>query len=377
MVAPWSDQKVVRVERQDQSLTIYFQQTVSPGTAKETYRHLKAAITSAKPSYLRMDVRPLETLDTTTAALVSALKKLASDRNINCDLIPDPPPTQSPHLLKTISPLHSTGPSERSPSLIERMGASTLEYLQHVKSLVAFIGSVVLAVGQALRHPKSFRVSDTIVFMEKTGFNALPIVGMIAFLLGLVMAFMSSLQLKQFGANIYVASLVAIAMISELGPIMTAIVVAGRSGSAYAAEIGTMKIAEEVDALTVMGFNPVLFLALPRIVAAVVVIPLLTLFADLFAVLGGLTVGTLLLDLTTSAYINQTVKALKLFEIFWGLSKSVVFAILISSIGCLRGFEARGGSDAVGNATTSAVVTSIFLIILFDSIFAVSRSMWG
>jgi phospholipid/cholesterol/gamma-HCH transport system permease protein len=213
--------------------------------------------------------------------------------------------------------------------------------------------------------------------MEKTGVNALPIVALISFLLGLVIAFMSSLQLAQFGANIYVASLVGIAMVSELGPIMTAIVVAGRSGSAYAAEIGTMKIAEEIDALTVMGFDPVLFLVVPRMLAALVVIPILTFFSDIFAILGGLLVGVTLLDLTANAYLSQTLKALSLFEVCWGASKSVVFALIISWIGCLKGFETRGGADAVGNAATSAVVTSIFLIILFDSAFAIIRSYFS
>ncbi|EFK96894.1 ABC transporter, permease protein [sediment metagenome] len=210
--------------------------------------------------------------------------------------------------------------------------------------------------------------------MEKAGVNAVPIVALISFLLGLVIAFMSSLQLEQFGANLYVASLVSIAMVSELGPIMTAIVVAGRSGSAFAAEIGTMKISEEIDALFVMGFDPTLFLAVPRILASIVVVPLLTLFSDIFAIAGGLVVGVLILDLTTSSYITQTMKVLTLFEVVWGMSKSAVFALIISWVGCLRGFQTRGGADAVGNAATSAVVSGIFLIILFDSMFAVGRS---
>ncbi len=212
--------------------------------------------------------------------------------------------------------------------------------------------------------------------MKKTGVDALPIVALISFLLGLVMAFTSSLQLQQFGASIYVASLVSIAMVSELGPIMTAIVVAGRSGSAFAAEIGTMKISEEIDALFTMGFNTTIFLAVPRIIACIIVVPILTLFSDLFAISGGLMVGVFMLDLSTTSYINQTMETLTLFEVMWGLGKSFVFAALIAWIGCLRGFQTRGGADSVGNAATSAVVSSIFLIILFDSIFAVLRSYW-
>jgi phospholipid/cholesterol/gamma-HCH transport system permease protein len=213
--------------------------------------------------------------------------------------------------------------------------------------------------------------------MQKTGVDALPIVGLISFLLGLIMAFMSSVQLEQFGANIYVASLVSLAMTRELGPVMTAIIVAGRSGSAFAAEIGTMKISEEVDALFTMGFEPTRFLVLPKLIAAVIVVPLLTLFSDLFAIIGGLMVGVFMLNLTANAYIAQTFKTLTLFDIFFGFIKGGVFALLIAWIGCLRGFQVRGGAASVGQATTSAVVSSIFLVILTDSIFAVALSYWG
>lgn len=260
--------------------------------------------------------------------------------------------------------------------VIEHLGETILSNASGFGTVISFIGSVILSFYQVCRHPKSLRINDTILLMEKTGVNALPIIALISFLLGLVIAFMSSLQLEQFGANLYVASLVSIGMVSELGPIMTAIVVAGRSGSAFAAEIGTMKISEEVDALFVMGFDPTLFLAVPRMAASIIVVPLLTLFSDIFAIAGGLVVGVFILDLTTSSYLTQTVKVLDLFEICWGISKSIVFAIIISWVGCLRGFQTKGGADAVGNAATSAVVSSIFLIILFDSMFAIGRSYW-
>jgi phospholipid/cholesterol/gamma-HCH transport system permease protein len=194
--------------------------------------------------------------------------------------------------------------------------------------------------------------------------------------MGLIMAFMSSVQLRQFGANIYVASLVSLAMTRELGPIMTAIIVAGRSGSAYAAEIGTMKVSEEIDALYTMGFDPTRFLVVPKVLASIVVVPLLTLFSDVFAILGGLVVGVLTLDLTANAYMAQTLKTLSLFDVFLGFSKSVVFALLIAWVGCLRGFQVKGGAASVGQATTSAVVSGIFLIILFNSAFSVILRYW-
>ena len=188
---------------------------------------------------------------------------------------------------------------------------------------------------------------------------------------------MSSVQLQQFGANIYVASLVSLAMTRELGPIMTAIIVAGRSGSSFAAEIGTMKISEEVDALFTMGFDPVRFLVVPKMLAAVVMVPILILFSDIFAIVGGMLVGVFMLDLTASSYINQTIKTLRLFDVFWGVLKGALFAALVAGIGCLRGFQVRGGAASVGQATTSAVVTSLFFIILTDSLFSVILRYWG
>jgi len=265
---------------------------------------------------------------------------------------------------------------KRAVNILVRLGDATIRHIDNIRFMVSFIGSVVLSFLHVLFHPKSLRVEDTIDAMEKTGVDALPIVALISFLLGLIIAFMSSLQLQQFGANIYVASLVALAMTSELGPIMTAIIVAGRSGSAFAAEIGTMKIYEEIDALFTMGFNPTLFLVVPKVLASIIVVPLLTLFSNLFGVAGGLVVGVFMLGLTPGTYISQTIETLTLFEVLWGLTKSAIFAVLIAWIGCLRGFQTRGGAAGVGNAATSAVVTSIFLIVLFDSIFAVIRSYW-
>ena len=260
------------------------------------------------------------------------------------------------------------------PNIFVRFGDNVIQEAYHLRFMISFLGSVVLSFVHIIRHPGALRIEETISQMEKTGVDAVPIVGMISFLLGLIMAFMSSIQLSQFGANIYVASLVALAMISELGPIMTAIVVAGRTGSLFAAEIGTMQISEEVDALFVMGINPTLFLAVPRVLACIIVVPLLTLFSNFFAIIGGLVVGMALLNLTPGSYLIQTWETITLFEVLWGMLKSVVFAILISWAGCLRGFQVRGGADAVGQAATSAVVSSIFLIILVDSIFAVIRS---
>ncbi|MDY6793388.1 MAG: MlaE family lipid ABC transporter permease subunit [Thermodesulfobacteriota bacterium] len=327
--------------------------------------------------FVTIDLDQVSYFDDFGALILFELKKIVLAANGEFNLVHVHPNTKN--ILSIVNfdteQKQTSLTSKDSSNFVTSSGEITLQTLFNVRYMISFLGSVILSFVQVLFHPKSLRLNDTISCMEKTGVNAIPIVALISFLLGAVMAFMSSLQLEQFGANIYVASLVSIAMVSELGPIMTAIVVAGRSGSAFAAEIGTMKISEEVDALFIMGFSPTLFLAVPRIVALIIVVPLLTLFADIFAIAGGLLVGISVLDLTTTSYIAQTLKTLTLFEVVWGLSKSMIFAALIAWIGCLRGFQTRGGSDAVGNAATSAVVSSIFLIILFDSFFAVVRSL--
>jgi phospholipid/cholesterol/gamma-HCH transport system permease protein len=207
--------------------------------------------------------------------------------------------------------------------------------------------------------------------MKRAGVDGLPIVGLISALMGLIMAFMSSMQLRQFGANIYVASLVAMAIVRELGPMMTAILVAGRSGSAFAAEIGTMMVNEEVDALVTMGYNPIRFLVVPKILASIVVVPILTIYADLIGVIGGLLVGITSMDLTLNAYMQQTIKSIRMFDVWSSLIKTVCFSLLISGIVCYRGFQVRGGAEAVGEAATSAVVSAILLIIICDSAFAI------
>ena len=347
-------------------------------TSASVLKQLHSIIQATHPSSLTVDLDKVSYFDDSGALLLFELRNEMTNQNGSFKLVNVPQKAQ-----EILSLIDFDSHSEcflvekrKSENVIVQIGESTLREVYNIKFLIAFVGSVFLSFVHVLRQPRSLRVNDIVVNMERTGVNALPIVGLISLLLGLVMAFTSSLLLRQFGASIYVATLVALAMVSELGPVITAIVVAGRSGSAFAAEIGTMKISEEIDALITMGFDPILFLAVPRIVASIIVVPLLTLFSDIFSIAGGLIVGVTMLDLTASAYISKTIEALTLFEISWGLGKSVVFAFLVSWIGCLRGFQTRGGADAVGNAATSAVVSGIFLIILFDSVFAVVRSYW-
>jgi phospholipid/cholesterol/gamma-HCH transport system permease protein len=366
------------VASEDGAIGIQLLGRIDHHVAGRLLKQLLADVTHRQPRHVTVDLNRTTYFDDFGVLVLSELRRHLDQRQVLLRISTPPPKAAEILGLTNFDNPNLCAPlqSKKRENPIIRLGTATLKVADNIRFLVSFLGSVVLSLTEVCLHPRRLRRGDTVVLMQKTGVDAVPIVGLISFLLGLIMAFISSLQLEQFGASVYVAQLVALAMVSELGPIMTAIVVAGRSGSAFAAEIGTMRISDEVDALFTMGFNPALFLAVPRIVAAVVVVPLLTLFSDLFAILGGMTISVIMLDLTVSTYIDQTLKALSLFEFLWGLAKSVVFAALIAWIGCLRGFEVRGGSAEVGNAATSAVVSGIFLIILFDSIFAVIRSYW-
>ena len=334
---------------------------------------LQAIPGHVKPRRLSVDLADVEYLDSAGALALIELQNRASALSIPVDLLNvsekdhgllgliDREVLQRPPLRPEII---------RSP-IVEKLGEIARKQYQDFQEIMSFVGELVTALTYCLVHPRLVRWADVTFYMKRAGADGLPIVALISLLLGLIMAFMSSLQLKQFGANIYVANLVTIAMVRELGPIMTAIIVAGRSGSAFAAEIGTMIVNDEVNALLTMGFDPTRFLAVPKVLATMVVVPILTVYADLFAILGGLIVGVTGLDLTAFTYIQQTKSSISIFDFVTSLIKAIVFAVLISGIGCQRGFQVRGGAEGVGMSTTSAVVSAIFLIVVFDSAFAI------
>jgi len=224
---------------------------------------------------------------------------------------------------------------------------------------------------------KGLRIGSTFDEMVKVGVNAVPIVVLISFSIGLILAMQSAYQLEQFGATIFTADLVAVAQTRELGPLMTAIIVAGRSGSGIAAEIGTMKVGEEIEALQSMGFNPIKFLVVPKLLALAVMLPCLTVLADFVGIAGGVSIAVFSLDLGFIRYINRTIFALVFKDMITGLIKSFVFAVLVGLTGCYMGFMVEGGAEGVGRRTTQSVVVSIFLIILADAFFtAVFYYLW-
>jgi phospholipid/cholesterol/gamma-HCH transport system permease protein len=250
-----------------------------------------------------------------------------------------------------------------------QIGRQTIHFLVHLDRVVRLGVDTLWWVVVAPFKGKGLRWRSMVEQMVRIGFDSVPIVCTISFFVGLIMAMQAAYQLERFGATIFVADLVAVSIIRELGPLLTAIIIAGRSGSGIAAEIGTMKVAEEIDALRTMGLNPIGFLVVPRALAMVIVLPCLTLLADLVGIIGGYLIGVTTLDISSIRYYNQTANALVMKDLTTGLVKSGFFAMIISAVGCYQGFIVEGGAEGVGKSTTSSVVASIFLIIAADVFF--------
>ncbi len=266
--------------------------------------------------------------------------------------------------------------SGRTP-ILATVGTRALRAWSDMHAFVAFLGEATLSFGRFFTGRARFRSSDLWVIIQDTGARALPIVSLISVLVGLILAFVGAIQLAQFGAQIFVANLVGIGMAREMGAMMTAIIMAGRTGAAFAAQLGTMQVNEEIDALETFGIPAVDFLVLPRMLALILMMPLLALYSILLGMLGGAIVGIGMLDISSTQYINQTISSLTLVDFAVGLVKAAVFGVLIAVAGCLRGLQCGRSASAVGEAATSAVVTAIVLIVVTDGLFAVVTNVVG
>ncbi|HUI28398.1 MAG TPA: ABC transporter permease [Candidatus Kryptonia bacterium] len=258
-----------------------------------------------------------------------------------------------------------------TPSWLARIGSAFLEAREPVAEMLGFIGQITIAFGKLVRGTARYRRSDLLLLVQQAGADALGIITLISFLVGTILAFVGAVQLEQFGAAIYVADLVGIAMVREMGAMMTGIVIAGRTGAAFAAQLGTMKVTQETDALTTMGISPLEFLVLPRMLALCLMMPLLCLYADCVGILGGAAVGVGMLKLPLRVYYDQTALSVHLKDLLGGVFKASVYGVLIAISGCLRGMQCGNSSSAVGDAATSAVVTGIVFIISACGLFAV------
>ena len=267
--------------------------------------------------------------------------------------------------------------SQTLPPVPEQLGEKTFNLCRDVRLIMAFTGETTHALWDAVRHPRRVRWRETLWYMDRCGTDGVPIVTLICFLMGLILGFQAAVQLHAFGADIFVADLVGLSICKELGPLMVAMICTGRAGSAFAAEIGTMKVSEEIDALSTMGLAPSRFLVVPKVIALMAMMPLLTLIGDIAGLTGGLVVGMLQLDLPFMAYWKQTLSAVSHVNLLEGLLKSVVFAFLIAGVGCLRGLRTESGAQGVGVSTTSAVVSGIFLIVIADALLTIIFTRLG
>lgn len=327
--------------------------------------------TLEKGERIDFDMSLVEAVDGGTMALLVHLRSELAARGVRAEFAGASDNVQALiHLYKG-----DTRPAkrvrQRAESAFSQVGRSTIDFFVEVRGILGFLGNSVLAALGILKEPRTGNWKQLLPTMERTGADAVPIVVLINFLVGFVMGFQGATQLKQFGANLYVADLVGLSITRELGPLMTAIILCGRSGAAFAAELGSMAVSEEIDALKTMGFGPIRYLVLPRTLALILVMPLLTLLGDLVGMIGGLVVGVTSLGLTIGGYLSETQKAVTMWDVFSGLIKSVVFAIAISLIACQQGMATTGGAEGVGRRTTASVVSTLFALIIIDAGFTV------
>jgi phospholipid/cholesterol/gamma-HCH transport system permease protein len=345
-----------------------------PGTG-EVQKELETGSRSQSVSF---DASQLTGWDSNLLVFVLKVNQWCAEKQIKCRS--DGLPEGAQRLLRLASAVperqDARKESKREPFFLG-IGQKALLGVGSASEMLAFLGGAFIAFARLLAGRASFRRSDLALFLQESGAQALPIVSLISILVGLILAFVGAIQLQTFGAQIYVADLVGIAMVRVMGPIMTGIIMAGRTGAAYAAQLGTMQVTEEIDALQTLGISPMEFLVLPRMLAMIVMMPLLCIYADFMGILGGLIVGVTMLGLNPIIYLNETKASFHLTNLWVGLFYSAVFGVIVALSGCLRGIHCGRSASAVGDATTSAVVTGIVSIIVATGLITVMCNVLG
>jgi phospholipid/cholesterol/gamma-HCH transport system permease protein len=331
------------------------------------WRQALAALGSRGPQHLRVDGDGIRYLDGSGAALLLALRQ-HQERSGSAFALEG----LRPELARLVSLFELRGepePERPAPGFLESVGRGVLEAGREARGLLAFVGELTAALAWAVLHPASIRWRDALLVAQRAGSEAMGIVALVGFLFGLILSFQSATALERFGAQVFIPDGLGIGLFRELGAVITAILLTGRSGSAFAAEIGTMKVNQEIDALNTMGLDPVRFLVVPRVLAAVAVMPFLILIFDLAALIGGVLIYDSL-GYSPHIFYDRLVASSRLEDFIGGLGKGLVFAALVAAAGCLRGIETRVGASAVGVSTTRAVVSGIVLIVVADGIMA-------
>lgn len=329
-----------------------------------------------KPALVRLRMNEVERWDSSLLLYLFEVQQWCRSAGATCDL--DPLPEKVRGLLTQISASHETSvPFDRSQNFFATVGLATMGLSRKTKEISQFVGEAVIGAIRLVKSPHKFRWKDCIVEMEHCGAMALPIVSLISFLVGVTLAYTGALVLRQYGGDIYVADLIGMAVVREMGAVMTGVVLAGRTGAAFAATLGNMKANEEIDALETLGISPVDFLVLPRVVALGVMMPLLALYANALGILGGMAVSLGVLNIPPTAYWVEMGTIVSLSDVSVGVIKAISFGLIVGLSGCLRGLQAERSAAGVGRAATSAVVTSILLIVVSDAVFAVLFNVVG
>lgn len=329
---------------------------------------------------VRLDISGIEILDTAGAWLL--YRTIEAIRAKGCSVEISGRSARTAAMLDQVRNSYrpcDTAPPKRNAlvDLVVEIGASAIRIVELADSFIAFLGRSIIVLMRTLLSPRRLRFTSMVFHMEQVGLNAMPIVGLISFLIGVVLAYQGALQLERFGAQIFVVDLIAISVLRELGILLTAIVVAGRSGSAFTAQLGTMQVNEEVDALRALGLDPMEVLVLPRALALVITLPLLAFFADLMGLLGGGLMAWATLDVSPSTFLDRLKDAVSMWSFWVGIIKAPVFAMLIALVGCYEGMQVSGSAESVGRHTTRSVVEAVFLVIVADALFSIFFGVIG
>ena len=325
---------------------------------------VEKALATSHVRCVRFDTKALSNWDSSILMFLMKVIELCRQQGIVTDRKELPDGIRRLLELAEIAPEQEGGkPTTDAASFLARVGVASTDFVVSSSQMLQFLGDVTLTFVKLVKMRARYRAADLSLIVQECGPQALPIVTLISFLMGAILAFVGAVQLRQFGAQIYVADLVAIAVVRDMGAMITGIIMAGRTGAAFAAKLGTMKVTEEIDALSTLGFSALEFLVLPRVIALCLMMPLLCLYSDLMGILGGAAVGLWMLDLSWTTYYHQTINAITLTALFGGVFKGVIYGVLIALSGCLRGMQCGGSASAVGEAATSAVVTSIVFIV--------------
>jgi len=336
------------------------------------FTEIKRSIRAGSARRLGFETAALGRWNSALMVFLSKCTDLCRDRGIEMDTSGLPPGAANLlRLARTAADKRAPASGARSATWLERVGEGVLAFAGGAGGFLTFLGECVVALFRLLRGRAQFRWSDTFLVMQECGPQALGIVALINFIVGLILAFVGTLQLARFGATIYSADLVAIATVREMACLMTGVIMCGRTGAAFAAQLGTMRVNQEIDAFQACGISPIEFLVLPRLMALILMMPLLCVFAAAIAIAGGFAVSTLMLDVTPTVYVRRTIGAVTLVSFLLGLGKGTIFGVLVALTGCHRGIQCGTNAAAVGRATTTAVVTGITAIIVSDGVFAV------